>query len=482
MFEVFNSKFTDEEKNLKVLLGKLNWSGLKEVISNSQTMRRAYEAGGFQLRRPNVKRAVDVVSKILRESDQQTSKIKINLFLSYYQQPENREVALYLDKYFESDDYKKAANKQELKNCRYRLNNEKFQSFCSFLDKEKASLFLYFSPIIFTEEQANFLNDFSAPVGDVNDSLVLATKTRVYEDKIRSLEVALRQSSSKLVSEQKQLTKTKTELKRSASSVKTKERHLELEKTKTAELSAKVNESAKRIDSLSSASQARKKQIDKLESTLRKSEGALKEERVKSEGLNNTLQDLKNSLKKSEANYSAERDELTRIKSELRGSVSSLKISEHHLEREKAKCAELSLKLEELQNSSGKPGSDSLIENLVRPLLSDERLSSLLNNNDREISDFRSLVQKDLDVGKEISFSEFWENLRSKEEGLVKSISQLTTNYFYAENSNDKWLNAEDAFEDLNYSIQAKAVLVRLIHESFKELSHHLGAKEGESG
>lgn len=410
MFEGQPTNLPEEEESLKLLFDRLKWSEISDVFNSITDVRRAYLTGGFTLKRENKTRSRNVFRKYFKDNPERSDTLKINLFMTWYSRQEG--FGEDIDEYFQSDAYQTLVEEKGLDENFYHLTDEKLEEFSSRWSRDNARLLLFFSPIKFSESQAEVVAEIE---GDVVEKRVeKSPKKEVLDEVRRSLKSAEKENRSL----KKDLKKERAEL-----------RHLEGE----------MKGVSKEAETLRGEKERLANQLEELKCQADSHSGAVRELHSKIRGLEN----------------------------EKRGLVD---------EREKnhKRINSLKEKVEETERRLLNISRESPIDRILLDQSKLRSLFSAVHEESEVLSVFENLLKEKTESGTGTNFPEFWEQLGRKEQEKVRALSQISSVDMDKEKFATSWSDTEDLFKDLEYLAQAKLALIGAIHRLFREVAFGL--------
>lgn len=408
MFEGDPPGLPTEAAVLDELLDVLKWGEIVEVIKSRRAVRRAYQSGGFVLKRPNKKRAHSVISKELENHSESAKDLQSALFMAWYQN--HAKFRERLDKFFRSEDYQELVDSEGLDSKYYHLPEEKFEQFASGWDRMEAAFLLTFSPILFTESQVGQLAkiDRSPSTADTENSSSNAELKKARK-RIKELENANRQ------------------LKRDVARKHSENRRLQSEISKVSD----------EIDGLAAEITDHRAQRDKVECEKQSLEEDLRSVRAEIGVLRRRIKDL----------------DQERVK---------------NVEQ----IASLKQLVGELQQEIERGSKDSAIDFLLADQARREAIFAEIGRVLDGVAPFRELLDAEVDAGgDELSLSRLWRSLCEKEYEKIERVSKITRADTTSGEFGERWSEIEDDFEDIEYLGQAKLALISAINQLFREVA-----------
>jgi len=425
----------DFERTFQALLNALPWRALLKCVQANKELLKACTLGGYRLdpkRRSRVQKVVLEQARKAEFSDAFCSPF----FAEWY--PTSERLYKRLEEYFHSEDYKAYREQQDIEEGRYLLPDEKFEEFFDPKDVEAWTIALCFSPLEFTPEQARRI---------VSDS----------EGNVQLLE-----QIQKL---QKELDELRAEHARLGNEAATLRRQQEQAAADLRGLRSERKKLLAERDNLQKRAEAAHSEIRRLRSEL----PVLREESEKKE------KELRERLQQEQQRA---RDDLTRLRDELaswrsryeqqcnetRRLEEELEETEKQLVAERTRAAELEHRVQELQDFA------TLI--LQRIDWTEIGRQMKLTGQMRRL--FSSLVRKlnyeeDRPVFDQ-TLTNFWNSLMEREKALIESVAQSNTLEVMQGSVEQFWRDLTDAFEDVQFGLEARTILLKLLHEIFYQV------------
>lgn len=388
----------DYRKNLELMIKEISWSSLEGHILTKKSLSGKIKQGGFRLIQKNRAYFEKLIYKESKESDFEKL---FNIWCS-----EHSEYSELLEHYFDSEEYEKWAEENNIKEDEYALPDSEFAELSVHLSREHAYFFLCFSPIRFSEKQIDIL--LNLPAHNKKDDV----KNAVELEKIRSSNAelnTLKRKITKLSNKNKELQKENEEKLEEIKKLK------EQLKNCLEEVDLKVNKAIQEIrEELEENKELllkSKSQDDELKAQLGKSEQIIKSQASQIEGLNKKIRRLQ------EPEYFQK----------IIKSVNWNEIIDYLNKPQEVK--------ELLLSVVKKPASD--------------------DSND--------------DAGNQDDLKQFWSNQLNKEKDTLGKVTKIDIMSLINKTYFREWAEHADEFLDLKYSLSARLVLVDMLYEILRE-------------
>ena len=426
----------DLSEVFSTMLKELPWQNLRAYIqSNAQLLKRC-TIGGHRL---DAKRRERFEKLLLKEAEKaEFSEAFCNaIFVHWY--PVHAELHKALEDYFHSDEYKEYREENELEEDDYVLPDEMFNKVFNIEDLEQWRVLLCFSPLQLTEEQAKEITD------DTQGNTELLRRIRELEEKQEELE----REKARMASENDQLRNQNEQSTNAAQQMRKEQRKL---KAKSEGLDKKLEISQaenKRLDENLKKLQTEHKELRKsLANKIKKSSARLR----------NEVKRLEEQIANWETKYEQQRIESRHLAKKLEESQATLKAKEKTVdERDEALALHSSF-------------ADLVLGKLDWPKVGRQmKLTPSLKSN------FNSLVRKlnyeeDRTLTIDGSMEEFWWALMETEKQLVENIAQSHTREVVSGDVEEFWRELTDMFEDVRIGLEARTVLLKMLHEIFYQV------------
>lgn len=405
--DIGNQKAAPDFKTM--LIRQVSWKGIKNILASNKEWLAAFQRGGYDFDRKNRKRAEEILIKNFTDKDNNL------IFLQWYgEQGQYREILGSIDLL---DDPQGFSGDSVPEPAKPLIREGEFSSLMNILHKDHAKLFLHFCPRQFSAKQREALLEISESnisVGEARPE-VHATPS-AYSETIKNLKHQLQEL---IKSERK--------------------------------LSRNENKNQKSINQY-------KAEIGDLRKKNAAQESLLRKYRI----------EMDDRIEKGKREISAE---LEKCRTDLAKALESKDDYKHKYDRtiqqmdtKIKESAELKRKINEVKDSA------SLRFHKILDRVDLRELIQSLNEPDEVREMINSVVRPqtvDEPVPKEITSDELrmqWDNMIKKELDMMEKICRMDI----CEINNDyyqNWSSHTDDFNDLIYSLRARAVLIKMIHE-----------------
>ena len=424
------------EQVFSTMLNEIPWASLRVHVQANSQLLKLCTAGGHRVEPKSRKRVQDVILKEARKAEFSQNFCN-GLFATWY--PVHKDLHKTLEDYFHSDEYKKYREEHELDETDYVLPDDVFEETFRLEELEPWRVLLCFSPLQFNPEQMKRV------VSDSEGNVELLRRSREQSDRIKELE----KENERLAAEAERL---------KASQVQAAEAALEHRKAYRALRSA--------ADALEKKLETSLADNKKLHHALAESEAKLKYSKaVAAAGLKKEVSQLSSDLTRVEAQLAEWQSKYEQERVRSRGLSQQLEETEQLLADEQEKLKESAAEIEALNS----------FPNLLLDKFDWRKVSVALKLTPALQRQFNSLIRRlnyeeDRSLSIEGTLSEFWTSLMAKETELIESIAKSNTSEVISGDVEDYWLELTDAFEDARIGLEARTMLLKMLHEIFYQV------------
>ena len=426
----------DLSEVLQGMLQDLPWKALKSFVQSNNDLHKLCTLGGHRLTPKKRKRVEKLILKEAGKND--FSETFCNgIFAQWY--PTLGALHKKLEDYFHSDDYEAYREEHDLDEDAYVLPDEKFEALFDVSDLEHWRALLCFSPMTFSEEQVERILE------DSEGSADLIRRVRELEDLLDETKQENAQLTNELVGIREQHGQVNKEV----------QELRELRKDLTAER-----------DGLEQKFDLSRQENRKLrEEVERVGEELKKEHRERASELKREKHRLRNDLKRQDDELTGWRSKYEEQRAENRRLQEACEKAERELTHQKAIVAERNNQIEELHGFA----------DLILSRIDWGELGKQLRLTPKLRRQFNSLIRKlnyeeDRTLTLDGTMSQFWERLMASEKDLVHHIAQSNTLEVMAGDPADYWQSLTDAFEDVHIGLEARSILLQMVHEIFYQV------------
>lgn len=415
------------------MLKDLPWKNLKAIVQANSQLHKRCTVGGHRIDTKQRKRIEKVTLQEAEKNDFDPA-FTNPFFAAWY--PLQGSVHQQLEDYFHSDEYTTFREENEIEEHRYVLPQEKFDEFFSVQHLPCWRLLLCFSPLEFTEEQAKTILEGKGE----NQELL---------DRIQQLEDELAEAR-KQVGDQE----------------------------------ADRAQARKEADKAAAAAQALRQEKKDLTAEVRQLRTQFETSQAENKKLRAGLSEKEQTLAASTANVAQQRDrDVARIKKELADHQEELELWKSRYEEQRVEAKRLQDEIN--QSRATLRERDATIEALQHAIDQQNNFADLIlhridwPNMARQMKltpalrrQFNNLIRKldyeaDNTLTIEGQLTDFWNRMVVREQQLVQSISASDNAEVVEGSVENFWGELTDEFEDVKISLEARAILLKLLQDIF---------------
>ncbi|MBT3381098.1 MAG: hypothetical protein HN742_20930 [Lentisphaerae bacterium] len=426
----------NQEELFCTMLDELPWSSFRAFVQANAQLLKFCTAGGHRLDAKRRKRVQKLVVREAKKAEFSASFCN-GVFAAWY--PIHADLHTALEEFFHSDEYKEYREKEELEEDVYVLSEEKFDGFFKIDDLQKWRVLLVFSPLKFTDEQAQKILD------DSQGNTHLLDRISSFEERMDELQ----RENDRLTQENERLQKQTTQV--SSESVD--------QKRATRELRVEVTTFETRMESVQTENKRLRSEVDSAEETIKKHKvEAKKKAKAEVTRLAKEVKRLEDQLGQWQAKYEEQRVETKGREERIAELETSVKDKEAEIEGLNERAAILEC------------FPDLLLDKFDWPKVGSQmKLTPALKRQ------FNSLIKKlryeeDRTLTIDGSITQFWTKLMGAEKTLVDSIAQSNSREVMTGDVPAYWLSLTDMFEDVRIGLEARCVLLKMLHEIFYQV------------
>ncbi len=423
----------DLEKEFSRMLSELPWAKFKAAIQSNSRLSKRCMTGGYRFTPKQRHRFERVVIDEARKQEF-ASQFCNNIFAFWY--PVQEELHKTLEDYFHSDEYKQYREEQGLSEDDYVLPDEVFDKYFDPAELDKWRILLCFSPLKFSQEQAQRI-------------LHEAEQSGQLVDKVRALEQEVEELRKERDSKEQTLERLESRRKETAD---------ELHELRRAR--RKLNADNKELENRFNSSQAENK---RLREELQQKEQELEKNRQQASDVS--------------------RKEVDRLQDQVQSLQKELESWQNNYEKQAARNRELNEQLEdrdkqilreqrEVQQRDQTINELDSFANLVLQRIDWPRVGSQMKLTPALKRQFNSLMKKlnyEENTGLTLNdtMPRFWNQLMNAEKELVDAVAQSDTREVAEGDVQAYWDQLTDAFYDVALGLEARSILLRMVQEIF---------------
>lgn len=415
------------------MLDELPWKSLRAIVQANSQLHKRCTAGGHRLDPKQRKRIQKLVGKEAEKADFDSS-FTNPVFAVWY--PMQADVHETLESYFHSEEYEAHRKEMDIEEERYVLPQEKFDEWFSVEDLNCWRLLLCFSPLEFTEGQA------AAILQGRGENQALLDRAEALEESLESArkEVAahdkeaerLRAEAEKALASAQELRREKKELATEARQLRSQFEGAQVENKK---LRAEVEAANQRLHKeTKGVEEQRKREVDRLRKELGGNQSELdswqsryEEQRVEAKTLQEKLDETRRQLRERDA-------EVERLNATV---------------QEQNRFADLILERIDWPN-------------LARQMKLTPALRRQFNNLIRSLD-----YEEDKTLAISGTLEDFWGRMAEHEKTLIGAIASSDNEEVADGSVEEYWQGLTDDFEDVKISLEARAILLKLLQDIF---------------
>lgn len=411
----------------------LPWKNLRDILQTNQQLLKKLMLGGHRLDAKNRKR---FEKRLIQEAEKQDYSPEITSAIFAHWYPLQKKLYKTLEDYFDSEEYKKYCEENDLDENTYVLPQDKFEDFFDVKEIDNWRVLLCFSPLAFTDEQADRI--IEAAGSDEG----LLERCQELEAEIADLE----KEKNKLESQNKDLRVRIKDL--------TDEERQKRDDRKDLRT---------QVDKLQRQLETAKNENEKLKEQLRQAEGQVAErQNAAMEGQRRENKRLEQEVKRLQATVSDWETKYENQRRVNRNLEQKIKEAEEKVENSTASEQKSREELERARSFANLILDNIDWRDVGRELKPTPQMKRKFN------SLIRSLNYEDdgsLSLGDELY--EFWNRMVNQEQDLITAIAQSDTKEAANGSIEDFWQELTDHFEDVAISLEARTILLQLLREIF---------------
>jgi hypothetical protein len=426
------------------MLSEVPWASLKTFVQANAPILKLATIGGHRLD-PKHRDRIDKL--VLREAEKAdfAQSMTNGVFAVWY--PVHEDLHKKIEDYFHGDDYKQYRQEKGLTEDDYILPDPTFEGFFSIDHLEEWRILLCFSPLKFSDAQADRILD------DSQGNSGLLARIKELEEKAAGLE----RREQQLTGEAERLRESQQQA-----------------QTETQESRKSMRQARTDLDALTvrldrSLAEGRKLK-EQLDSTLAGQDAYQKDllQKLASETLR--MQKDIERLQKDLAAWQSKYEEQRLQNKDLEAAALAARREASHHEVSAAQSAASA------QHLSG--FADLILQRIDWP-----KVGASMKLTPRLRLQFNSLMRKlsyenDRSLTVEGTLPDFWESLLTPERDLIKGIAQSNSLEVMGGDMQGYWTSLTDAFGDVQISLEARSVILKMLHEIFYQVVEMEDLKE----
>lgn len=418
------------------MVSEVPWASLRTYVqSNAQLMKLA-TIGGHRLD-PKHRDRLDKL--LLREAEKANfSQTMTNgVFAVWY--PVHEALHKKLEDYFHSDEYKQYRQEKGLTDDDYVLPDAKFDEYFSVDHLEEWRVLLCFSPLKFADAQADRILD------DSQGNSRLLGRIKELEERAATLE----KREQQLVSEAERLRESQQQAQTDAQ-----ESRKSLRQARS-----DFDAAALKLERALAEGRKFKEQLDGAVGGQQSFEQDLRQKlTAESTRLQKEIERLQRELASWQAKYEEQRLQ----NKELEAGIQEAR---REVSRQQVAATQANASAKHLSGFA-----DLILQRIDWP-----KVGASMKLTPRLRLQFNSLIRKlsyeqDRSLTIEGTLAEFWESLIAPERELIKNIAQSNSLEVMKGDVDGYWMGLTDAFGDVQISLEARSVILKMLHEIFYQV------------
>jgi DNA repair exonuclease SbcCD ATPase subunit len=418
------------------MLGEVPWASLKTFVQANAPLLKLATIGGHRIE-PKHRERIDKL--VLREAEKAnfSQAVTNGIFAAWY--PVHQDLHKRIEDYFHAEEYKQYRQEQSLGEDEYVLPDPKFDEFFSLDHLQEWRVLLCFSPLKFSDTQADRILD------DSQGNSTLLARIKELEEKAVALEKREQQlagEADRLRESQQQAQAEAQESRKALRQARTDAEALALRVERTQADGRRLKE---QLDAALAAQQT-------IEQDLRQKLGA---ECVR---LQKDIERLQQQLASWQARYE-----------EQRLQNKDLEVAIHDARREATRHQDVATQAAaSARHLTG--FADLILQRIDWP-----KVGASMKLTPRLRLQFNSLIRKlsyeqDRSLTIEGTLAEFWESLLAPERELIRNIAQSNSLEVMTGDVEGYWMGLTDSFGDVQISLEARSVILKMLHEIFYQV------------
>jgi len=418
------------------MVSEVPWANLKAYVQTNAQLLKMATIGGHRLE-PKHRDRVDKL--ILREAEKgnfaQTA--TNGVFAAWY--PVHAELHQKLEDYFHSEAYTQYRQDNSLGDDDYVLSDEKFAEFFNLDHLPEWRVLLCFSPLKFSDAQADRILD------DSQGNSLLLERIKTLEERNATLE----KRDQQLAAEADRLRDGQQQAQGDA---------LEARKA-LRQMRADLDAANVRLERALAEGRKLKEQLDAAVGDQQSSEQSIRQKfTAESSRLQKDVDRLQRDLSAWQSKYEEQRLQNKDLEAGIQ--EARREVSRHEVIATQAQA--------QAKRLSG--FADLILQRIDWP-----KVGAAMKLTPRMRLQFNSLIRKlsyetDRSLTIEGTLAEFWDSLVAPERELIKNIAQSNSLEVMNGDVDAYWMGLTDAFGDVQISLEARGVLLKMLHEIFYQV------------
>ena len=430
------------------MIGEMPWKTLREYIQSSSQLLKKCSVGGHRVDNRKFRKRFEKVVLKEAEKAEYSQECCSAAFAFWY--PTHETLHSALEEFFHSETYDKLKDEQDLDEDAYVLPDDKFEELFDIKDIKAWRILLCFSPLQFTDAQAETILSDSAgneELVDKIEDLQKHLKEREQEKAVlRNENQEIRSRLSELTEEGQQLRNERKQLKTERAALETKFESAQAENKRLRETLAK------RDEHLTEHKQQTATQITK-----------------KTSRLSSDLERLTKELDSWKSKYELQRVENKTLAEKISDMEKAVAEARQNVDKSRKELAQ------------AYRFADLMLERLDWPAVGSQmQLTPQLKRK------FNSLIKKlnyeeDRTLSLGTALDSFWKALQKEESDLIEAIALSDTREVEAGDIENFWGGLTDTFEDVQIGLEAREILLQMLQDIFYQTINMDALEKGDA-
>lgn len=418
------------------MVSEVPWASLKTYVQGNAQIMKLATIGGHRLD-PKHRDRLDKL--LFREAEKAdfSQTMTNGVFAVWY--PVHEALHKRLEDYFHSDEYKQYRQEKGLTDDDYVLPDAKFDEFFSVDHLEEWRVLLCFSPLKFSDAQADRILD------DSQGNSRLLGRIKELEERAAALE----KREQQLVSEAERLRESHQQA------------QTEAQESRKALRQARSDFDAAALKLERALAEGRKFK-EQLDGAVGGQQSFEQDLRQKLAADSTRLQKEIERLQRELASWQAKYEEQRLQNKELEAGIQEAR---REVSRQQVAASQATASAKHLSGFA-----DLILQRIDWP-----KVGASMKLTPRLRLQFNSLIRKlsyeqDRSLTIEGTLAEFWESLIAPERELIKNIAQSNSLEVMKGDVDGYWMGLTDAFGDVQISLEARSVILKMLHEIFYQV------------
>ena len=423
----------NQEDVFASMLREIPWDSLKTFVQTNTQINKICTRGGHRLDKKRRKRFEKIISREAAKKNF-AADITSGLFAQWY--PAQKKLHDALEEYFESDEYETYRKEQEIDEQEYVLPDDIFAKFFEPKQVQKWRILLCFSPLKFSDQQADRILQESEGNAEVLQQV----------QEIQAETEKERQEKNRLLNENNDLRSRIEELNAADKEIRSERKELRAER-----------------EALQNKFETAQSEIRKLNEKISEIENARKEQHLAaSADIEREKKRLEGDLKQTQHELESWKEKYEEERAEGRQLRKKLKHAEKVLADERTTRMNREKEYQKFETFA-----DAILARIDwREVGRQMKLTPQLKRKFNSL--MRSLnYEEDRSINLGGTLKEFWNKLQTQEKNLIEAIAESDTREVQQGDVEDYWNSLTDEFQDVTIGLEARTVLLQMLQEAF---------------